>query len=111
MIPISSTAGEPVVRWFGTRFDREVKVLVADVEEQSVLAAKQARQAKTVSRKNSERAAVLAVRLADSIHEIGNARIELMSHLSKQKHRSVYSCSSRAGHTILFHLSMDSLQR
>ena len=58
------------MRWFGTRFDREVKVLVADVEEQSVLAAKQARQAKTVSRKNSERAAVLAVRLADSIHEI-----------------------------------------
>ena len=27
-----------------------------------------------------------------------------MSHLSKQKHRSVYSCSSGVGHTILFHL-------
>ena len=26
-----------MVRWFGTRLDREVKVLVADVEEQSVL--------------------------------------------------------------------------
>ena len=26
------------------------------------------------------------------------------SGLSKQKHRSVYSCSSRADHTILFHL-------
>ena len=50
-----------MVRWFGTRFDREVKVLVADVEEQSVLAAKQARQAQTVSRKNSERAAVLVM--------------------------------------------------
>ena len=56
-----------MVRWFGTCFDREVKALVADVEEQSVLAAKQARQAKTVSRKNSERAAVLVVALADSI--------------------------------------------
>ena len=110
MIPISSTAGQRVMRWFGIVLIK-VKVLVADVEEQSVLAAKQARQAKTVSRKNSERAAVLAARLADSIHEIGNGWIELMSHLSKQKHRSVYSCSSRAGHTILFHLSMDSLQR
>ena len=99
------------MRWFGTRFDREVKVLVADVEEQSVLAAKQARQAQTVSRKNSERAAVLAVGLADSIREIADDWIELMSYLSKQKHRSVYSCNSRAGHTILFHLSMDSLQR
>ena len=38
-----------MVRWFGTRFDREVKVLVADVEEQSVLAAKIGAKAKTVS--------------------------------------------------------------
>ena len=33
--------------------------------------------------------------------------MELMNYssgLSKQKHRSVYSCSSRADHTILFHL-------
>ena len=40
--------------------------------------------------------------------------MELMNYssgLSKQKHRSVYSCSSRADHTILFHLSMYSLQR
>ena len=33
--------------------------------------------------------------------------MELMncsSGLSKQKHRSVYSCNSKADHTILFHL-------
>ena len=35
-----------MLRWFGTRFDRQVKVLVGEVEEQSVLAAEQARRAK-----------------------------------------------------------------
>ena len=58
MISDLVTAGSAVMRWFECLI--KVKVLVADVEEQSVLAAKQARQAKTVSRKNSERAAVLA---------------------------------------------------
>ena len=60
---------------------------------------------KTVSRKNSEK---LCCRAAScrrkSVQDNGNARIELMSHLSKQKHRSAYSCcSSGVGHTILFH--------
>ena len=58
MVPDLCTRWTAYGALFGTRFDREVKVLVADVEEQSVLAAKQARQAKTVSRNNSERAAV-----------------------------------------------------
>ena len=60
---------------------------------------------KTVSRKNSEK---LCCRAAScrrkSVQDNGNARIELMSHLSKRKHRSAYSCcSSRVGHAILFH--------
>jgi hypothetical protein len=35
-----------VLRWLGTRFDQQVKVSVGEVEEQSVLAAEQARRAK-----------------------------------------------------------------
>ena len=76
-----------------------------DIEEQSMLAAKTGAKAKTVS--DGFRKGCSAPTAADSIHEIGNGLMELMNYssgLSKQKHRSVYSCSSRADHTILFHL-------
>ena len=77
-----------------------------------MLAAKTGAKAKTVS--DGFRKGCSAPTAADSIHEIGNGLMradEFSSGLSKQKHRSVYSCSSRADHTILFHLSMYSLQR
>ena len=70
-----------------------------------MLAAKTGAKAK--DRVNGFRKGCSAPTAADSIHEIGNGLMELMncsSGLSKQKHRSVYACSSRVGYTILFHL-------
>jgi hypothetical protein len=74
-----------------------------DIEEQSMLAAKTGAKAKTVS--DGFRKGCSAPTGADSIHDIGNGLMELMNYSSwPVKHRSVYSCSSRADHTILFHL-------
>ena len=70
-----------------------------------MLAAKTGAKAKTVS--DGFRKGCSAPTAADSIQDIGNGLMELMNYSSwpvKQKHRSVYSCSSRADHTILFHL-------
>ena len=75
-----------------------------------MLAAKTGAKAKTVMKEF--RKTTVRPTAADSIHEIGNGSITLMncsSGLSKQKHRSVHACCSRAGHTILFHLSVYSL--
>ena len=46
MIPISSTAGEPVVRWFGTRFDRRSRFWLQMLRSNQCWLAKQARRAK-----------------------------------------------------------------